>query len=157
MELSSVLTAIGKNPSIKCLHMSRSFAGMKLKHIGSVMDSLVGLVQKDDFPLTELVLSENKLKNDIHDFINALGSNQSLQKLGKKSHHPLNITIFKSFFFIDISGNLMGDIGARLLAKALQINNKLKTIILDRNNITFQGMFYWLTLIINLYQSCVYF
>lgn len=31
----------------------------------------------------ELVLSENKLKNDIHDFINALGSNQSLQKLGK--------------------------------------------------------------------------
>lgn len=51
----------------------------------------------------------------------------------------------------------MGDIGARLLAKALQINNKLKTIILDRNNITFQGMFYWLTLIINLYQSCVYF
>lgn len=83
VELSSVLTAIGKNPSIKCLHMSRSFAGMKVKHIGSVMDSLVGLVQKDDFPLTELVLSENKLKNDIHDFINALGSNQSLQKLGK--------------------------------------------------------------------------
>lgn len=33
----------------------------------------------------------------------------------------------------------MGDIGARLLAKALQINNKLKTIILDRNNITLQG------------------
>lgn len=33
----------------------------------------------------------------------------------------------------------MGDVGARLLAKALQINNKLKTIILDRNNITLQG------------------
>lgn len=47
------------------------------------MDALVGLIQKDDFPLTELVLSENKLKHDIHDFINALGSNQYLQKLGK--------------------------------------------------------------------------
>lgn len=47
------------------------------------MDALVGLIQKDDFPLTELILAENKLKNDIHDFINALGSNQSLQKLGK--------------------------------------------------------------------------
>lgn len=47
------------------------------------MDALVGLIQKDDFPLTELILAENKLKNDIHDFINALGSNQSLQKLGR--------------------------------------------------------------------------
>lgn len=39
----------------------------------------------------------------------------------------------------DISGNMMGDIGARLLAKALQINNKLRAISLDRNNITLQG------------------
>lgn len=93
---------------------------MKLKHINTVMEALVNLIQKDDFQLTELVLSENKLKNDIHNFINALGSNQHLQVL-------------------DISGNLMGDIGARLLAKALQINNKLKTIILDRNNVTLQG------------------
>lgn len=66
--------------------MTRSFAGMKLKHISTVMDALVGLIQKDDFPLTELILSENKLKNDIHDFINALGSNQSLQKLGTCSY-----------------------------------------------------------------------
>lgn len=62
--------------------MTRSLSGMKLKHISVVMDALVGLIQKDDFPLTELILAENKLKNDIHDFINALGSNQSLQKLG---------------------------------------------------------------------------
>lgn len=33
----------------------------------------------------------------------------------------------------------MGDIGARLLAKALQINNKLRSISLDRNNVTLQG------------------
>ncbi|XP_037922065.1 F-actin-uncapping protein LRRC16A isoform X10 [Hermetia illucens] len=119
-ELASVLTAISKNPSIRCLHMSRSLTGMKPKHIPTVMDALVNLIQKDDFPLTELILSDNKLKNDIHDFINALGSNQSLQKL-------------------DISGNYMGDVGARLLAKALQINNKLRVILLDRNNITLQG------------------
>lgn len=41
--------------------------------------------------------------------------------------------------FVDISGNLIGDIGARLLAKALQINSKLRTILLDRNNVTLQG------------------
>ncbi|XP_054736455.1 F-actin-uncapping protein LRRC16A isoform X3 [Anastrepha obliqua] len=119
-ELAPVLTAISKNPSIRTLYMTRSLTGMKLKHIPTVMDALVNLIQKDDFPLAELVISENKLKNDIHDFINALGSNQSLQKL-------------------DISGNYMGDVGARLLAKALQINNKLRTIYMDKNSITLQG------------------
>ena len=58
------------------------------------MDALVNLIQKDDFPLAELVISENKLKNDIHDFINALGSNQSLQKLGGQLFHS-----FTSFHF----------------------------------------------------------
>ena len=33
----------------------------------------------------------------------------------------------------------MGDIGARLLAKALQINTKLQVVKLDNNNIGVQG------------------
>ena len=33
----------------------------------------------------------------------------------------------------------MGDVGARLLAKALQINTRLRTVHLDRNNISLQG------------------
>ena len=33
----------------------------------------------------------------------------------------------------------MGDGGARLLAKALQINTRLRTVHLDRNNISLQG------------------
>lgn len=37
------------------------------------------------------------------------------------------------------SGNYMGDSGARLLAKALQINSKLQFISYDRNNVTLQG------------------
>lgn len=120
VELASVLTAISKNPSIRSLHMCRSFSGIKPKHISTVMDAMVAMIQKDDFQLAELHLAENKLRNDIHNFINALGSNQSLQVL-------------------DITGNLMGDIGARLLAKALQINNKLRKISLDRNNVTLVG------------------
>ena len=43
---------------------------------------------------------------------------------------------------LDISGNGMGDSGARLLAKALQINTRLRKIILDRNNISLQGNFH---------------
>lgn len=120
VELASVLTAISKNPSIRSLHMCRSFSGIKPKHISTVMDAMVSMIQKEDFQLAELHLAENKLRNDIHNFINALGSNQSLQVL-------------------DITGNLMGDIGARLLAKALQINNKLRKIALDRNNVTLVG------------------
>lgn len=82
-EFSSVVSAIGRNSSIRCLYMTRSFNGLKVKYIPAVMDSLVNLIQKDDFMLTELVLSENKLKIDIHNFLNALGGNQSLQVLGK--------------------------------------------------------------------------
>jgi hypothetical protein len=37
------------------------------------------------------------------------------------------------------SGNQMGDEGARVLAKALQINSKLRTIYLDRNYVTQNG------------------
>ena len=40
---------------------------------------------------------------------------------------------------MDISGNGTGDVGARLLAKALQINTRLRTIYLDRNQISLQG------------------
>lgn len=58
-------------------------------------------------PLTSLSLADSKLKADISIVLNALGSNTSLTKL-------------------DISGNAMGDMGAKMLAKALQINTKLR-------------------------------
>ena len=68
----------------------------------------------------KLNLCDCKLKAELGNVINALGSNQCLQHL-------------------DITGNLMGDSGARLLAKALQINTRLRTINLDRNQISLQG------------------
>lgn len=58
-------------------------------------------------PLTSLSLADSKLKTDLSIILNALGSNTSLTKL-------------------DISGNAMGDMGAKMLAKALQINSKLR-------------------------------
>ena len=67
----------------------------------------------------KLLTFKFSLWSEINNVINALGPNQSLQTL-------------------DITGNLMGDVGARLLAKALQINTRLKTINLDRNGISLQ-------------------
>lgn len=58
-------------------------------------------------PLQSLSLADSKLKTEVTIIINALGSNTSLTK-------------------VDISGNAMGDMGAKMLAKALQINTKLR-------------------------------
>ena len=58
-------------------------------------------------PLTSLSLADSKLKGDLTIVLNALGSNSSLTR-------------------VDISGNGMGDMGAKMLAKALQINSKLR-------------------------------
>ncbi|XP_060521026.1 F-actin-uncapping protein LRRC16A isoform X2 [Cylas formicarius] len=115
-DLCNVVLAISKNKSLKHLNMGRS---MK-KHMSLIMDSVVQIVQDDECLLQSLVVPDCRLRSDLFNLLNALGDNKSLELL-------------------DISGNLIGDSGARLLAKALQINSKLRTIILDRNNITLQG------------------
>ncbi|XP_051163471.1 F-actin-uncapping protein LRRC16A isoform X3 [Leptopilina boulardi] len=120
VDLAQVITAVGKNKSIKHLYMGRNTAGMKSKHIAVITDALVQMIQEDDCVLQALHLPDSRLKGDLYNLINALGSNTCLHTL-------------------DISGNQIGDPGARLLAKALQINNHLKVIIYDRNNIGLQG------------------
>lgn len=115
-DLCNVVIAISKNKSLKHLNMGRS---MK-KHMALIMDSVVQIIQDDECLLQSLIIPDCRLRSDLFNLLNALGDNKSLETL-------------------DISGNLIGDSGARLLAKALQINNKLKTIIYDRNNITLQG------------------
>lgn len=82
VELASVITAISKNKSIRHLHMGRSLpANMKAKHVASVMESVVALVQEEDCVLQSLMLPDSRLKADIYNFINALGSNSCLQTL----------------------------------------------------------------------------
>ncbi|CAG9763281.1 unnamed protein product [Ceutorhynchus assimilis] len=115
-DLCNVVLAISKNKSLKHLNMGRS---MK-KHMSLIMDSVVQIIQDDECILQSLIIPDCRLRGDLFNLLNALGDNKSLELL-------------------DISGNLIGDSGARLLAKALQINSKLKTIILDRNNISLQG------------------
>ena len=119
-EMSGVMQGLAKNRSLLSLNVSKNMANIKAKYQSSVVESLVGLITNDESSINKLNLSECKLKSEINNVINALGSNQSLQTL-------------------DISGNAMGDVGARLLAKALQINTRLKTINMDRNGISLQG------------------
>ncbi|XP_029446652.1 F-actin-uncapping protein LRRC16A isoform X1 [Rhinatrema bivittatum] len=119
-DLSTLVVWLSKNRSIRQLALGKNFNNMKSKNLTPVLDNLVQMIQDEDSPLQSLSLADSKLKTDVTIIINALGSNTSLTK-------------------VDISGNGMGDMGAKMLAKALQINTKLRTVIWDKNNITAQG------------------
>ncbi|XP_069349154.1 F-actin-uncapping protein LRRC16A isoform X2 [Eulemur rufifrons] len=119
-DLSTLIVWLSKNRSIQHLALGRNFNNMKSKNLTPVLDNLVQMIQDEESPLQSLSLADSKLKTEVTIIINALGSNTSLTK-------------------VDISGNGMGDMGAKMLAKALQINTKLRTVIWDKNNITAQG------------------
>ncbi|XP_033980775.1 F-actin-uncapping protein LRRC16A-like isoform X1 [Trematomus bernacchii] len=121
MDLTTLLVWLAKNRSIRHLSLGKNFNNIKSKNVSQVLDNLVHMIQEEDSPLTSLSLADSRLKTDLSIVLNALGSNTSLTKL-------------------DISGNAMGDMGAKMLAKALQINTKLRTIVWDRNNISPQGL-----------------
>uniref|UniRef100_A0A3B4BGU0 CARMIL C-terminal domain-containing protein n=1 Tax=Periophthalmus magnuspinnatus TaxID=409849 RepID=A0A3B4BGU0_9GOBI len=120
-DLSTLLVWLAKNRSIRHLSLGKNFNNIKSKNLAPVLDSLVHMIQEEESSLTSLSLADSKLKTDLTIVLNALGSNTSLTKL-------------------DISGNAMGDMGAKMLAKALQINSKLRTVIWDRNNTSPQGL-----------------
>uniref|UniRef100_A0A8C5F770 Capping protein regulator and myosin 1 linker 1 n=1 Tax=Gadus morhua TaxID=8049 RepID=A0A8C5F770_GADMO len=120
-DLSTLLVWLAKNRSIRHLSLGKNFTNIKSKNLAPVLDNLVQMIQEEDSPLTSLSLADSRLKSDLTIVLNALGSNSSLTRL-------------------DISGNAMGDMGAKMLAKALQINTKLRIVIWDKNNISPQGL-----------------
>ena len=119
--LVTLLPWIRMSKSLKHLSLGRNFSLLKSKtQLKAALEGVVQLIEDEDCNIESLSLADSKLKYNVESVINAVGSNGSLTEL-------------------DISGNYMGDLGARWLSKTLQINNKLKTIIWDRNGTTFQG------------------
>ncbi|KAK3085253.1 hypothetical protein FSP39_000718 [Pinctada imbricata] len=116
--LEKFLDAMKANSSVKHLAIGQNFS--KVKNPPMVLESVVNLIQDENSTIESLSLADSKLKNHLSVVINALGSNTTLTE-------------------IDISGNSVGDLGARMLSKALQINNKLRSILWDRNNVGPQG------------------
>uniref|UniRef100_A0AAV2K208 CARMIL C-terminal domain-containing protein n=1 Tax=Knipowitschia caucasica TaxID=637954 RepID=A0AAV2K208_KNICA len=121
LDLVTLLVWLSKNRSIRHLALGKNFSNIKSKNLAQVLDGLVHLIQVEDSPLSSLSLADSRLKSELSLVLNALGSNSSVVKL-------------------DISGNSMGDIGAKMLAKALQINTKLRTLVWDRNGVSAQGL-----------------
>ncbi|GFN95855.1 leucine-rich repeat-containing protein 16a, partial [Plakobranchus ocellatus] len=120
VELKSLLPELAKNPHIKQLSLGRNFVNIKPKFRADVMAGLALLLQEENSGLESLSLADSKLKGETAYVLNALGSNDTLME-------------------IDISGNGIGDIGARMLAKALMINSKLNKVVWDKNNVSVQG------------------
>ncbi|KAK6327471.1 hypothetical protein J4Q44_G00031160 [Coregonus suidteri] len=120
-DLTTLLVWLAKNRSIRHLSLGKNFNNIKSKNVSQVLDNLVHMIQEEESPLTSLSLADSKLKGDLSIVLNALGSNTSLTR-------------------VDISGNGMGDMGAKMLAKALQINTKLRTVMWDKNNVSLQGL-----------------
>ncbi|XP_045766625.1 F-actin-uncapping protein LRRC16A isoform X6 [Maniola jurtina] len=118
-ELSGIVRAIGKNHSIT--HLSLSKLTGKRSYAPPLIQALVHVLQEPDTALTSLDLSDCKLKSDLYGLLNALGGARRLRTL-------------------DVGGNLAGDAGARLLAKALQCNCTLHTLYIDRNAFSLQGL-----------------
>lgn len=118
-DMVTLVLSIGRSHSIRHLALGRNFA-MKSRALTDVLHRIVQLIQEEECPLESLSVCDSKLKTGTTILINSLGSNSILSK-------------------IDISGNCIGDTGAKMLAKALIINTKLKTLVWDRNNVTATG------------------
>ncbi|XP_059507626.1 capping protein, Arp2/3 and myosin-I linker protein 2 [Stegostoma tigrinum] len=118
-DMVTLVLSIGRSKSIRHVALGKNF-NIKSKALADVLHRIVQLIQDEECPLQSLSVADSRLKSGTNVLINALGSNTCLKK-------------------IDISGNAMGDTGAKMLAKALQINTSLRTVIWDRNNTTAVG------------------
>ena len=107
---------------------------------------LISFFQEEDCVIESLSLVDCKLKSELYSIINAVGSNLSLQHLDLKWVRLIfhfigffNVILTALFSSSSNSGNYMGDSGARLMSKALQVNTSLRTLSIDRNNISVHG------------------
>ncbi|XP_074615858.1 F-actin-uncapping protein LRRC16A-like [Acropora palmata] len=117
-DLVHILAKVASNTSIKHLNLGQNTKHSKSS--GVVMEALVQLISEENSHLESISLAESKLKEDIIPLLDAMGTNESVKEL-------------------DISGNHMGDEGARILAKAVQINSKLRTLSWDKNGTSYRG------------------
>ncbi|KAF6031886.1 LRRC16A [Bugula neritina] len=121
VNLTEILPWFGKNGTIHHLSIGKNFSQLRNKALQQALEGLVRAIQDEHCALESLSIADSKLRLDTTVIINALGSNSTLKSL-------------------DISGNQIGDIGAKMLAKALTINSTLTSVTWDRNNITAAGL-----------------
>ncbi|XP_047452249.1 capping protein, Arp2/3 and myosin-I linker protein 2 isoform X2 [Mugil cephalus] len=118
-DMVTLVLSLGRCQSIRHLALGRNFA-MKSRALSDVLHRIAQLIQDEECPLQSLSVCDSKLKTGMHILLSALGGHATLAEL-------------------DISGNNIGDNGAKMLAKALMTNTKLRTLTWDRNSVTARG------------------
>ncbi|XP_052316346.1 capping protein, Arp2/3 and myosin-I linker protein 3-like isoform X2 [Oncorhynchus keta] len=118
-DLLSVLPALSRHTSLKHLYLGKNF-NIKSRVLDEILHKLVQLIQEEECALQSLSLADSRLRSRGTVLVNALGSNTCLRK-------------------VDLSGNSLEDIGAKMLSKALQINTTLRSVTWDRNNTSATG------------------
>ncbi|KAI6170504.1 Carm-PH domain-containing protein [Aphelenchoides bicaudatus] len=120
-----VLAAIRLMKPLQSLDIGgANFAGLKAnKKSGSTLNKifseLVQLISSNKSNLKELIISDARLGSILHSMFGALAETTIEQ--------------------LDICNNEIGNYGARILAKALQMNTSIRVLALDRNQITADG------------------
>uniref|UniRef100_A0AAQ5ZUR9 CARMIL pleckstrin homology domain-containing protein n=1 Tax=Amphiprion ocellaris TaxID=80972 RepID=A0AAQ5ZUR9_AMPOC len=116
-DLLTVLPALSRHPSLKHLHLGKNF-NIKNRCCQGSLSRFTAVIY--GCALQSLSLSDSRLRSRGTVLVNALGSNTCLRK-------------------VDLSGNNMDNIGAKMLSKALQINTTLRSVTWDRNNTSAAG------------------
>ncbi|KAA8589820.1 hypothetical protein FQN60_013185 [Etheostoma spectabile] len=147
-DLLTVLPALSRHPSLKHLYLGKNFniknrfcqcsvscfppstrqlllgqqevTRARLRILVSVFVCRVLDEVLQKLALQSLSMADSRLRSRGTVLVNALGSNTCLRK-------------------VDLSGNNMDDIGAKMLSKALQINTTLRSVTWDRNNTSAGG------------------
>ncbi|KAM4553052.1 capping protein, Arp2/3 and myosin-I linker protein 2 isoform 2-T2 [Fundulus diaphanus] len=119
-DMVTLVLSVGRCQSLHHLALGRNFA-MKSRALTDLLHRIAQLIQDEECPLQSLSVCDSKLKTGMHILLSALGGHATLAEL-------------------DISGNNIGDIGAKMLAKALMTNTKLRSLTWDRNNVTARGL-----------------
>jgi len=68
-EMSGVMQGVARGHSVLSLNVSRNMTNVKPKHLPSVMESIVQLIQDEETVLQKLNLSDCKLKAEINNVI----------------------------------------------------------------------------------------
>uniref|UniRef100_A0A8C4M6N9 Capping protein regulator and myosin 1 linker 2 n=1 Tax=Equus asinus asinus TaxID=83772 RepID=A0A8C4M6N9_EQUAS len=120
-DMVTLVLAIGRSRSLRHVALGRNFNVRCKETLDDVLHRIVQLMQDDDCPLQSLSVAESRLKLGASVLLRALGTNPNLMAL-------------------DISGNAMGDTGAKMLAKALRVNTRLRSVVWDRNHTSALGL-----------------
>ncbi|XP_063169171.1 capping protein, Arp2/3 and myosin-I linker protein 2 [Candoia aspera] len=119
-DMVTLVLTISRSKSLKHVALGKNFNIQSRETLVDTLHRIVQLTQDEDCSVESVSVAESRLK---------LRTGILLDGLGSSSH----------LVALDISGNAMGDLGAKILAKALSVNKTLRALTWDRNNTTLYG------------------